>query len=116
MNKILRYSFVAFLAMIGMNINAQEVTIDFSTGTDDWGMGTEKVTEGKSYTFNGLTIKLTPSEGNYFRWYDTGNILLGKNGATLELPAFNFDVERIDVVPLLQVQQLSKTFLLVMKL
>ena len=83
--------------MIGMNVSAQEVTIDFS-GTDNWGMGTEKVTEAKSYTYNGLTIKLTPSEGNYFRWYETGNILLGKSGATLEFPAFNFDVERIDIV------------------
>ena len=97
MKQILRYSFVALMAMFGLNVNAQEVTIDFS-GSDNWGIGTDKVTEAKSYTYNGYTIKLTPSEGNYFRWYDSGNILLGKNGATLELPAFSFDVERIDVV------------------
>lgn len=98
MNKILRYSFVALLAMVGMNVNAQEVTIDFSGDTDNWGIGTEQVKEAKSYTYGGYTIKLTPSDGNYFRWYNTGNILLGKQGATLELPAFSFDVERIDVV------------------
>ena len=98
MKQILRYSFVALLAMFGMIVNAQEVTIDFSASTDDWGIGTEKVTEAKSYTYNSMTITLTPSEGNYFRWYDTGNILLGKNGATLELPKFSFVVERIDVV------------------
>lgn len=97
MKKLLRYSFVALLAMIGLNVSAQEVTIDFS-GEDNWGIGTEKIYEAKSFTYNGLTIKLTPSEGNYFRWYDTGNILLGKNGATLEFPAFDFDVERIDIV------------------
>ena len=98
MNKILRYSFVALLAMVGMNVNAQEVTIDFSGDTDNWGIGTEQVKEAKSYTYGGYTIKLTPSDGNYFRWYTSGNILLGKQGATLELPTFTFDVERIDVV------------------
>ena len=97
MKKLLRYSVVALLAMIGLNVNAQEAVIDFS-GEDNWGIGTEQITEAKSFTYNGLTIKLTPSEGNYFRWYDTGNILLGKNGATLEFPAFDFDVERIDIV------------------
>ena len=36
MNKILRYSFVALLAMIGLNISAQEVTLDFTiTDTAD---------------------------------------------------------------------------------
>ena len=88
---------LAVLAILGVgSASAQEVTIDFS-GTDNWGIGTDKVQETKSYTYDGRTIKLTPSSGNYFRWYDSGNILLGKQGATLELPAFDFDVERIDV-------------------
>ena len=95
--KTLRYFFVAALAMIGMSVNAQEVTIDFSGDVDNWGIGTEQVKEAKSYTYNGLTITLTPSDGNYFRWYTTGNILLGKQGATLTLPAFDFDVEQIQI-------------------
>ena len=99
MNKILRYSFVALLAMFGLgNANAQEVTIDFSGSTDNWGIGTTKIVEEKSFTYGGYTIKLKGTEGNGYRWYDTGNILLGKEGATLELPAFNFDVARIDIV------------------
>lgn len=95
--KTLRYFFVAALAMIGMSVNAQEVTIDFSGDVDNWGIGTEQVKEAKSYTYNGLTITLTPSDGNYFRWYTSGNILLGKQGATLTLPAFDFDVEQIQI-------------------
>lgn len=99
MNKILRYSFVALLAMFGLgNANAQEVTIDFSGSTDNWGIGTTKIVEEKSFTYGGYTIKLKGTEGNGYRWYDSGNIILGKEGATLELPAFSFDVARIDVV------------------
>lgn len=99
MNKILRYSFVALLAMFGLgNANAQEVTIDFSGSTDNWGIGTTKIVEEKSFTYGGYTIKLKGTEGNGYRWYDSGNIILGKEGATLELPAFSFDVTRIDVV------------------
>jgi hypothetical protein len=97
MNKILRYSFVALLAMIGLNISAQEVTIDFSGSEDVWGIGTTKLVETQSFTHNGITIKLTGTEGNGYRWYDSGNIILGKQGATLEFPAFNFDVARIDI-------------------
>ena len=99
MNKFLRYSFVALLAMFGLgNANAQEVTIDFSGSTDNWGIGTTKIVEEKSFTYGGYTIKLKGTEGNGYRWYNTGNIILGKEGATLELPAFNFDVARIDIV------------------
>lgn len=98
MNKLLRYSFVALMAMFGFNVNAQEVTIDFSGSTDNWGIGTTKIVEEKSFTYNNLTIKLKGTEGNGYRWYESGNIILGKQGATLTLPAFSFDVERIDVV------------------
>ncbi len=99
MNKILRYSLLAVLAIVGMgNANAQEVTIDFSGTTDNWGIGTTKIVEEKEFVYGGCAIKLKGTEGNGYRWYDTGNIILGKNGATLTLPAFSFDVERIDVV------------------
>ena len=98
MKQILRYSFVALMAMAGYNANAQEVTIDFSGSTDNWGIGTTKLIEEQSFTYNNLTIKLKGTEGNGYRWYESGNIILGKQGATLTLPAFSFDVERIDIV------------------
>lgn len=98
MNKFLRFSCAALLAVTGFGtIHAQEVTIDFSGTTDNWGIGTDKLVEEKSFTYNGYTIKLKGTDGNGYRWYDSGNIILGKQGATLELPAFNFDVERIDI-------------------
>jgi hypothetical protein len=98
MNKLLRYSFVAFMAMVGLNISAQEVIIDFSGSTDNWGIGTEKKVDAQSFTYGGYTITLQGTEGNGYRWYDSGNIILGNEGATLTLPAFDFDVERIDIV------------------
>ena len=98
MKRFLRYSLVALMAMVFGNVSAQEATIDFSGPNDDWGIGTTKIVEAKEFTYNGLTIKLEGTEGNGYRWYDSGNIILGKKGATLTLPAFNFDVERIDVV------------------
>lgn len=98
MNKLLRYSFVAFMAMVGLNISAQEVIIDFSGSTDNWGIGTEKKVDAQPFTYGGYTITLQGTEGNGYRWYDSGNIILGKEGATLTLPAFDFDVERIDIV------------------
>ena len=98
MNKILRYSFIALLAMVGLNISAQEVTLDFSGSTDNWGIGTTKLVEAQSFTYGGYTITLEGTTGNGYRWYESGNIILGKEGATLTLPVFDFDVERIDVV------------------
>ena len=96
MIKKLRYVTLSLMAMLCGSLYAQTVTIDFS-GEDRWGIGTTNVVEAKSYTYDGYTIKLTPTAGNYFRWYTSGNILLGKQGATLELPPFDFDVERIDI-------------------
>ena len=105
--KNLRYFFVAALAMVSFNVMADDAdaVIDFAATdaegkyVDVWGIGEEKVTAAQSYTYNGMTITLTPAgDNNYFRWYNSGNILLGKQGATLQLPAFNFDVARIDIV------------------
>lgn len=98
MKKNLRFLFVALMAMVFAPSFAQEVTIDFSGSTDNWGIGTTKLVDEQSFSYNGLTITLKGTTGNGYRWYDSGNIILGKEGATLTLPAFSFDVERIDVV------------------
>lgn len=109
MNKFLRYSFVALLAMIGLNINAQEVTIDFTitdpsdeTGkTSIWGFpsgSTNKLVEEQSFSYDGITVKVAGSEGQGYYWHNKDHYLLfGKQGAYVTLPAFNFDVERIDI-------------------
>ena len=109
MNKILRYSFVALLAMIGLNISAQEVTLDFTitdpadeTGkTSIWGFpasSANKTVDEKPFTYDGWTVKVAGSTGEGYYWHDKDHYLLfGKQGAYLTLPAFNFDVERIDI-------------------
>ena len=84
--------------MFSGNVSAQEVTIDFSGSTDNWGIGTTKLIDAAEFTYGGYTIILEGTAGNGYRWYESGNIILGKQGATLTLPAFSFDVERIDVV------------------
>ena len=107
MNKLLRYSFVALLAMIGLNISAQEVTLDFTLETEEgskesvWGFpasSKNKTVDEQSFTYGGYTVKVAGSTGEGYYWHDKDHYLLfGKQGAYLTLPAFNFDVERIDV-------------------
>lgn len=107
MNKILRYSFVALMAMIGLNISAQEVTLDFTLETEEgskesvWGFpsgSSEKLVEEKSFSYGGYTVKVAGSEGQGYYWHNKDHYLLfGKQDAYLTLPAFDFDVERIDV-------------------
>ena len=99
---LLIVAFMALAAYAGLNAwrtaGEPEVTLDFSGSTDNWGIGTTKVTAENSFTYGGYTIVLkgTGSKGGY-RWYDSGNIILGKKDATLTLPAFDFAVEKIEV-------------------
>ena len=107
MNKILRYSFMALLAMMVGNVMAQDVTLDFTLETEEgskqsvWGFpasSKNKQVEEQSFTYNGYTVKVAGSEGNGYYWHDTGHYLLfGKQGAYVTLPAFDFDVEKIEV-------------------
>ena len=71
-------------------------TLDFTSNTV-WQFPTSKTVEEKTYT-NGLSITLKGSTGNGF-YFDSSNtnLLLGKNGATLTLPAFPFNVSKIKV-------------------
>ena len=97
MKQILRYSFVALLAMFVSNALAQEFTFDFSDETNPWGLPTEQLKETGTFTKDGKSIVITTT--NYTRWFtDTKVLLIGKKDATITLPAFDFDVERIDVV------------------
>ena len=107
MNKFLRYSFVALMAMLIGKVSAQEVTLDFTLATGDdgktseWGFpagSANKTVEEKSFTYGGYTVKVAGSEGQGYYWHDKDHYLLfGKQGATVTLPAFDFDVERIDI-------------------
>jgi len=62
-----------------------------------WGFPTEYVVNETSYTNDDITIKLAGSTGNGFKVFPNSNIILGKEGAYLELPAFESPIERIVV-------------------
>lgn len=108
MKKNLRLFFVAALAMVGMNASAQEVTFDFNTMDNNWGLPTTKTVDETSYTYGGYTIKIAGTSGKSegFAWNNITEaqevvghyLILGKNGAYLTLPAFSFDVDKIEVV------------------
>ena len=103
MNKILRLTFVALLAMVSNMGFAQDaqpaVTLDF-TSNDAWKLPTKNAKEKKTFTNGTYTITLEAASNGYkFNSYNgSGCLLLGKKDATLTLPAFDFDVERIDIV------------------
>lgn len=97
MKNFLRYSFVALMAMIMGNAFAQEVVFDFTDEANPWGFPTEQLKETGTFTKDGKSIVITTT--NYTRWFsDSKALLIGKEGATLTLPAFDFDVEKIEVV------------------
>ena len=62
-----------------------------------WGLPTTKVVAENSYTNGDITIKLAGSTGNGYRVYTGSNIILGKQDAYLELPAFASPIARIVV-------------------
>ena len=66
-------------------VMGQEVTLDFTENV--WNIPSEsKGVEQATFSNGSYSIKLTGT---------TGNVILGKQGAMLELPAFSFDVEKI---------------------
>ncbi len=99
MNKILRYSLVVLLALVCGGVNAQEVTLDFTDNTV-WKLpdGNEnKATDAKDFTNGSYTITVAAPTAYY--WLKQNSALFyGKENATITLPKFNFDVERIDIV------------------
>uniref|UniRef100_UPI00402586FA hypothetical protein n=1 Tax=Prevotella sp. TaxID=59823 RepID=UPI00402586FA len=103
MNKILRLTFVALLAMVSNMGFAQDaqptVTLDF-TNNDAWKLPTAYTKEKNTYTDGTYTITLEAASSGYkFNDYKgSESLILGKKDATLTLPAFDFDVERIDIV------------------
>lgn len=88
---------MAFVTWGGNYCIAQEVTLDFTQ--NGWKLPTSKkpATKGE-YTYNGFTISIDASKNFY---YNSGYLMLKSiNTAVgkLTLPAFNFAVEKIEVV------------------
>lgn len=84
-----------FTADCDVTVVPVAATIDFTSNVG-WNFPTEKTIPENSYTNDGYTIKLQGSEGNGYM-FDSGNLMIGKNGAKLTLPAFPFNVSKIKV-------------------
>lgn len=99
MNKILRYSFIALLALVCNVTFGQEVTLDFTDNTN-WKFPNEKTNAKKeAEDFTDGTYTVTVAAPTAYYWLSSNKaLLMGKSGATLTLPKFNFEVERIDVI------------------
>ena len=101
MIKTLRFTLMAVMLLICGAISAHEVTLNF-TDNSKWKFPVAKAniaTEAKDFTDGTYTVTLTGStgtgEGYYFNTYDNGYLMLGKKGATLKFPKFDFPVSKI---------------------
>lgn len=88
---------MAFVTWGGNYCIAQEVTLDFTQ--NGWKLPDSPTSTNKSFTYNNITIS---TKGGYFNASTSTRCLMmnGKNSATstLTLPAFDFAVEKIEVV------------------
>lgn len=107
MTKHLRLIMLSLLAMICLGGYSQskgpEVTLDFSDYKGNpWDISTSSYCkETKTLTYGTYTIILTPGESKGFmlsNYKGTGVLQMGNKNASITLPAFNFDVEKIVVV------------------
>lgn len=100
MNKFLRYSFIALLALVCNVTFGQEVTLDFTDNTN-WKFpngNTNAKKEAADFTDGTYTVTVAAPTASYYWLPSNKALLMGKSGATLTLPKFNFEVERIDVI------------------
>ena len=98
MIKTLRFTLMAVMLLICGAISAQTVTLDF-TDNSKWKLpegGENKATESKEFSNGTYTVTLAAQTGYYFN--TDGYLMLGKKGATLTLPKFDFAVSKIEVV------------------
>ena len=72
-----------------------EVTLDFTTN-DEWAFPTSKTVDADDYTMGSYTVTVEGSTGEGYYFDETnGNLLVGKSGAYLTLPTFDFPVSKI---------------------
>lgn len=95
MVKHLRVLLLLLMTIVtGGGIYAQEVTLDFTSNT--WGLPTSYFKEAATYTDGTYSVSFGNSNSGHK--FSTNYLIFGKKGATLSLPAFDFDVEKIVVV------------------
>ena len=98
MKQFLRSLWTLLLLMMWCSVGfAQEVTLDFTNANADWGIPTDPyVTKAATYTNGTYTISFGASSTKGHKALE-GGVIMGKKDASLTLPAFDFDVEKIIV-------------------
>lgn len=100
MIKTLRFTLMAVMMLVCGAISAQTVTLDF-TDNSKWKFPEAKAniaTEAKDFTDGTYTVTLTGSTGKEEGYYFNAmgkNLMLGKKGATMKFPKFDFPVSKI---------------------
>lgn len=100
MIKTLRFTLMAVMLLVCGAISAQTVTLDF-TDNSKWKFPEAKAniaTEAKDFTNGTYTVTLTGSTGKEEGYYFNAmgkNLMLGKKGATMKFPKFDFPVSKI---------------------
>ena len=99
MKRILRSFLTLLMLVVWASGFAQEVTLDF-TNSKTWNLpvgSDKKVQTQKTYSNGTYSITINASNGHYLVGdkEDSYSLLFGKTNATLTLPAFDFDVEKI---------------------
>ena len=71
--------------------------VTFDLTDNAWGFPTDGTNQAEaSFSNSGYTIKVAATTN--YKYYNDGYFLLGKENSYLTLPAFDFDVEKIEVV------------------
>lgn len=117
MNNFLRYSLSLVLAFVASVTFAQEVTFDFAG--NNWKLPDSKaqgITNATDFTNGTYTITVSAPEKAYYLASNNA-IIYGKKDAYINLPKFDFDVERIDIIsPAGGSGKTTRNILLVIKL
>ncbi len=101
MKKLSFFLMAMLISVMSFAAESLQVTLDFSKNTT-WGFpngSSAKTTATKTYTNGDYSITLAGGgSGNGHYWNSQGYLMLGKSGATLTLPAFDFNTTKIVVV------------------
>ena len=101
MKKLSFFLMAMLFSVMSFAAESLQVTLDFSKNTT-WGFpdgSSAKTTATKTYTNGDYSITLAGGgSGNGHYWNNQGYLMLGKSGATLTLPAFDFNTTKIVVV------------------
>ena len=95
------YTIIVAQDVVIVDQEAGTTTFLFNTPANEWGLpkgSSNKLVDETEYTANGYTIKVAGSSGQGFYYNTSGYLLMGKTGAYLTLPAFDFPVSKIEVV------------------